>query len=61
MIRLYQILLFVTMSLSCMPVWAQDGDTVVVDTVPRFIYSVGAGAGVNGLMNNTIRVLRDLV
>ena len=55
MIRLYQILLFVTMSLSCMSVWAQDSDAIVVDTVPRFIYSVGAGAGANGLMNITIR------
>ena len=55
MIRLYQILLFVTMSLSCMSVWAQDSDAIVVDTVPRFIYSIGAGAGANGLMNITIR------
>ncbi len=43
------------LSLSCLPVRAQGSDTLVVDTVPRFIYSIGAGAGLNRLMNITIR------
>ena len=34
---------------------AEDADSVVVDSVPKFIYSVGGGAGINRLKNIKMR------
>lgn len=48
------ILLFA--SLFSVPAMAQErSDVNDVDTIPRFIYSIGGGAGLNSLMNITVR------
>ena len=45
----------VFISVSFVPVSAEETDVVKVDTVPRFIYSIGGGAGLNHLFNIEMR------
>lgn len=45
----------VFISVSFVPVSAEETDVVKVDTVPKFIYSIGGGAGMNHLFNIEMR------
>lgn len=51
-----KIFVWISILASFASVRAEDADSVVVvDSVPKFIYSIGGGAGINHLLNITIR------
>ncbi|MBR1520984.1 MAG: acyloxyacyl hydrolase [Bacteroidaceae bacterium] len=57
MVHLYRnILLLVLVSVSFAPMrGAEDADSVVVDTIPKFLYSIGGSGGMNHLLNIKMR------
>ena len=53
--RLRRIFLLISISVSSVSMYAEDTDAVNVDSVPKFLYSIGGGGSISHLFNISMR------
>jgi hypothetical protein len=52
---LRRIFLLISISVSSVSMYAEDTDAVNVDSVPKFLYSIGGGGSISHLFNISMR------